>query len=124
MADGGKRVLLAEDDKAISNAMKLKLTTSGFDVDTAYNGQEAIDKVAGGGFDLMLMDLIMPDMNGFAVLEQLRDKGNQIPVMVLSNLGQEEDKAKAKELGAVDYYVKSDISLSDVVSKIQEILQQ
>ena len=69
----------------------------------------------------MLLDLIMPEMDGFAVLEALRQKGNKMPVIVLSNLGQDEDKQKALALGATDYFVKANTPILEIVTKVKSI---
>ena len=75
-------------------------------------------------FDLMLLDLVMPIMDGFGVLEHMKKANNQIPVIVSRNLSQEADLGRAKELGAKDYFIKSDTPINDVISHIKEILGQ
>lgn len=116
-----KRILIAEDEKPIARALELKLSGSGYEAVAAYNGEEAIEKMEEGEFDLVLLDLVMPKMDGFAVLGQMQANNKKIPVIVLSNLGQEEDIKRAKTLGAIDYFVKSNISLTEVVSYIDNL---
>ncbi len=116
----GNRVLLAEDEKAISNVLSIKLKNSGFDVDVANNGKEAIELLSKKIYDVVLLDLIMPEVNGFEVLEHIKNSGNEVPTLVSSNLSQEEDIKKAKELGAVDYFVKSDMTLSEIVESVNK----
>lgn len=70
-------------------------------------------------YDLILLDMIMPKMDGFTVLQKLKENGNKIPVIVTSNLGQDEDVKRAKDLGARDYLVKSDTPLVKIVEYIQ-----
>jgi len=117
-----KRILLVEDDKAIANAMKMKLTASSYEAEIAGNGSAALEAIASSNYNLILLDLIMPDMDGFNFLEKMKEKGINIPVIILSNLGQDEDIKRAKELGAKDYFVKSDTSLSTVIEKISKYL--
>ncbi len=115
------RILLVEDDKFLSTALGDKLTREGFTVIKAANGEEALAKVRLARPDLVLLDLIMPQKTGFEVLADLKLEPNtkNIPVIVLSNLGQEVDIKKAKELGARDYLVKSDVEMKTVVEKIK-----
>ena len=115
------RVLLVEDDKFLSLALTDKLTREGFTVIKAVNGDEALAKIKLERPDLVLLDLIMPQKTGFEVLAdmKLEPSARNIPVIVLSNLGQEVDIKKAKDLGARDYLVKSDVEMKTVVEKIK-----
>jgi len=119
-----KVVLVVEDDAPLRHALELKLKHEGVEVVSASNGQEALDKINGGAnYSLILLDLIMPDVDGFAVLEQLKTKGVQTPVLVLTNLGQNEDKTKVMSLGARGVFIKSDTSISDIVEETKKYLQ-
>ncbi len=114
------QVLIAEDDKFLRNVLQAKLVAEGFGVRIAADGEEAITAIAEATPDILLLDIIMPKKNGFDVLEDLRLKGRQdIPVVILSNLGQDEDVRRGLALGAVDFLVKSDHSLKDVVEKVK-----
>ena len=117
------RILIAEDEGPIANAMALKLKVSGYDVQVASNGKEALKLLEKDKFDLMLLDLIMPQVDGFEVLETLKKKGIKLPIIVTSNLGQEEDKKQAFALGAFEYLVKADTPLYEIVEKIQKKLK-
>jgi DNA-binding response OmpR family regulator len=116
-----KKILLAEDDKFISKAYNAGLEKSGFEILVAYDGVDAINKIKSKKPDLVLLDLIMPIKNGFEVLEELKldDALKHIPVIILSNLGQESDVAKAKDLGSVDYMIKSNFTMAQVIEKIK-----
>lgn len=117
-----KRVLIAEDDKPIAKALELKLKNSGFEVVVVENGEEAMTEVEKNTFDIVLLDLMMPKKDGFSFLEEVKVKGVKTPVIILSNLSQEGDMKRTKELGAVDYFVKSNTPLIDIVANIKKIL--
>src|SRR5210317_829573 len=104
-----KKILIAEDEKPMARALGLKLEHNGFEVTNAYNGQEALDAMAEEKFDLLLLDLMMPKVGGFEVLEEIKKKKIDIKVIVTSNLSQPEDSEKARSLGAIDYFVKSNM---------------
>lgn len=121
MPNNIKKILVAEDEKAISKALILKLEHAGFTASPAYDGESALEMIAKEQFDLVLLDLMMPKLDGFNVLNQMKTKGLTTPVIVTSNLGQEEDIKKAKELGARDYFIKSDTALAEIVEKIKKL---
>lgn len=116
------KILIAEDEKALARALELKLTNAGFLVTVSLDGKDALSRLENEHFDLLLLDLVMPNMDGFAVLSDLSTMKNHPLVVVLSNLGQDEDRAKVKELGAVDYWVKADTTLVDIVARIKKLL--
>ena len=118
------KILLTEDDKFISRAYTDGLTRAGYEVKQAFNGQEALDIVKDFQPDLILLDLIMPVKNGFETLGELKAgiETKDIPVIVLSNLGQDTDIQQSKELGAADYLIKSNYSLNEVMEKIDKYL--
>ena len=118
----GKRILIAEDEKPMARALELKLTNAGFEVKVCGNGQECLDLLGKEKFDLILLDLVMPVKDGFAVLAELKEKGNKIKVVVLTNLSQVDDYKRVKELGALDLFVKSDTPIVEIVNKVKQIL--
>ena len=119
-----KKILIAEDNKYLANAYRVKLEKSGYEVMLAESGDQAVSILSTTRPDLIVLDLVMPGMDGFAILEEISKtpslKG--IPVVVSSNLGQKEDIDKAKSLGALDYFVKSDVEPDDIVTKIKALL--
>ncbi|NQV00824.1 MAG: response regulator [Parcubacteria group bacterium] len=117
-----KKVLIAEDEKPLASALKLKFQKVGVDAVTVFNGKDVFNELEKGKFDLILLDLIMPEMNGFAVLEEIKKKGIKTPVVVISNLGQEEDIKRSMELGAKDYIVKSNTPIIEIVNKVKKML--
>ncbi|MBI4836244.1 MAG: response regulator [Candidatus Abawacabacteria bacterium] len=116
------KILIVDDEKAIVRALSLKLSHVGFTVSTAVNGAEAWEKLQKDSFDLILLDLVMPDQDGFSLLTALKEKANTTKIIVLSNLTQEEDIQKAKDLGATEYFIKSNISLASLIEYIKKIL--
>lgn len=120
-----KKILVVEDDKFLSSAYRLKLTKAGFEVKLASDGNEALNTLVDYTPDLILLDLIMPVKDGFAVLAELHANPlwKTIPVIVASNLGQKEDVDKSKQLGASDFIIKSDLSLESVINKINVLLK-
>ena len=120
-----QKILVVEDDKFLSSALRVKLEKSGFEVKTALDGQEGIEVLAAFTPDIILLDLIMPRKDGFAVLEYLKnsDALKKIPVIIISNLGQKEDIDRGMRMGARDYFIKSEIPLAEVVVKIKTLLK-
>jgi DNA-binding response OmpR family regulator len=119
---GAKKILITEDEKSLANALKLKLTNMGYEVFNAPNGEEAIKIIEKEKIDLMLLDLIMPVMDGFTTLEVMKKKGLKPKVAVLSNLSQDSDEKKVKALGASEFFIKSNVPIADIVAYIQKEL--
>lgn len=117
------RILVVEDTPSISEVMKIKFAASGFEVEVVTDGEQALESLQAGQFDLVLLDLIMPKLDGFGVLAELKKRKDKTPVIVMSNLDREEDKAKAKKLGAKDYFLKVDLSLAQMVERINAVLK-
>lgn len=113
-----KKILLAEDERAISRALELKLSLSGFEVELAINGEEALAKLKEKKFDLLLLDIMMPKVDGFSVMEEMKKRKDKTPIIILSNLSQEEDAKRAEEFGVVDFFIKSNTPLAEIVTKI------
>jgi len=123
MADK-KKVLLVEDDTFLVKALNAKLSTSAFELLKAKTGDEALKIITSDKPDLVLLDIMMPGKNGFEVLDEIKknDETKDIPVIMLTNLGQSSDQEKAEKMGASDYLVKSDTPLGDILEKINKIL--
>lgn len=123
------RILLAEDDKYISAAFFRGLTQAGFEVITAYDGEEALSKIKTSQPDLVMLDILMPKKDGFEVLEELSreetagvisgEVRKSIPIIAFTNMDQDEDIRRARDLGVVEYLVKANFSMSEVIKKIQ-----
>jgi DNA-binding response OmpR family regulator len=119
-----KKVLIIEDDNMISSMYRTKLEQDGYEVVIANNGAEGLDKVRESMPDIILLDVIMPQLDGFTVLKELRENMNiNVPIVMLTNLGTEEDQKKGNDLGASDYLVKANLTPSQVSETIQKNLQ-
>jgi CheY-like chemotaxis protein len=122
--DAPRRVLLAEDDRFLRRAAESRLRQGGFTVLTAVDGEEALRVTRAERPDLVLLDLIMPKLQGFEVLKMLKEDPATapIPVIVLSNLGQDEDLKQAMDLGAIAYFIKAHLSLQELVQRVADTL--
>jgi len=120
-----KTILVIEDDKFLRELISRKLTGEGFDVLEAVDGEEGIKKIKEGKPDLVLLDLILPSIDGFEVLTRVRDdpEVSSIPVIILSNLGQREEVEKGLKLGAVDYLIKAHFTPGEIIEKIKNVLK-
>jgi DNA-binding response OmpR family regulator len=125
MADAPKKIMLVEDDHFLSSLLKARLEKDGFGVLQAFDGQQAIEMLKTERPNLVILDLIMPKTNGFEVLKTitLTPGIEKIPVVIVSNLAQDSDIEKARELGAKEYFVKVKISIDDLIEKIKDLVQ-
>jgi DNA-binding response OmpR family regulator len=120
-----KRIMIIEDDKFLSSLMKVRLEKEGFIVIQAFDGEEAIERLKTEHPNLFVLDLIMPKVTGFEVLQtiSMMPEFEKVPVIILSNLAQDSDIQKAKEFGAKEYFVKVKISIDDIVKKIKAFME-
>ncbi|MDD5342716.1 MAG: response regulator [Patescibacteria group bacterium] len=118
------KVLVVEDEAFLSQALSDKLRKSGYEVETAMDGEMGLEKIRSFKPEVVLLDLLMPKKNGYAVLDEIKkDKTwKNLPIIVLSNFGEKTEIKKAKDLGAKDYYVKANVKLADLVNKIKRYL--
>lgn len=119
-----KKIIVLEDEQVLQKALSIELLGAGFEVLSALDGESGLALIQKEKPDLVLLDITMPKMSGFEVLKRLKegDSTKSIPVIILSNLGQDEDKEKGLALGAKDYYVKSSTDLSSLTEKIEKIV--
>lgn len=117
------KVLVVEDNPGVLNMIKMYLDKHRFVVDTASDGQSAIAKARQTKYDVIVLDLMMPEKNGFEVITSLRCLKNHIPILVVSALGAVEDRIKALNLGADDYLVK-DFSLSELLARLNSLIRR
>ena len=118
-------ILVAEDEEFLIRALSDNLREEGYEVNVARNGEEALTSIKEKKPSLILLDLLMPKKDGFAVLEDLKKNPDWslIPVIVLSNLGADHDIKRALQLGATDYFVKAQHPIAEVVEKVKKILR-
>ncbi|MCR4326493.1 MAG: response regulator [Candidatus Roizmanbacteria bacterium] len=118
-----KKILIVEDESAIQKVLIDTLTKAGYKSILAKNSQEALQKFKEKKPDLILLDIIMPGESGFDVLEKIRVKyDSKVPVIIVSNLREKDDVVMGKNLGVVEYILKSDISLKNLMLKIHQTL--
>lgn len=119
-----KKILLVEDDQALAEVYKTRLELEGFEVQHVPNGEDALSGATKFKPDLILLDAMMPKINGFDVLDILKQTPAtaNIRVIMLTALSQAKDKERAEQLGADDYLVKSQVVISDVVARIKHHL--
>ena len=124
MTNEKQKILIIEDEKPLAHALELKLAHEGFDVKSIGNGETMLSLVQSENFSLIVSDLVMPKVDGFQVLQILRDNNIKIPVIILTNLSQPEDEKRVKDLGATDLFIKSNTPLSKIVEHIKETLNK
>lgn len=100
------RILLAEDERSLSRAIVALLEKNGFSADAVYDGQEALEYLAAGNYDALILDVMMPKLDGFGVLKALRSQGNNIPILMLTARSEVDDKVAGLDGGANDYLTK------------------
>ncbi|MEI6597108.1 MAG: response regulator [bacterium] len=118
----GKKILIVEDEDALASVLLAKFKLEGFEVQVAVNGEEGLEKIKAWQPDLILLDIIMPKMNGYEVMENLQKNDNKIPIIIISNSGQDVELEKIKKLGAIDYIIKTQINPEEVVAKAKNVL--
>ncbi|MEK9196003.1 MAG: response regulator [Patescibacteria group bacterium] len=122
--DSHKKILLVEDDDNLANVYMVRLEAEGFKVARVANGEDALAKAIEYKPDLILLDIMMPKVSGFDVLDILRNtpETSDAKIIMLTALGQDTDKAKAMQMGANDYLIKSQVVVADVVDTIKQHL--
>lgn len=119
-----KKILVAEDEAMISTMYKTRLEADGFEVLLASNGSEALAIAEKEKPDLILLDVIMPQLDGFAVLDKIKGdpKTKKTPILLITNLGTDEDKKKGEAKGAADYIVKANFTPDQISEKVKKYL--
>ncbi|MFA6594530.1 MAG: response regulator [Candidatus Buchananbacteria bacterium] len=119
------KVLLVEDDTMIVDMYKLRLEEEGYEVTVTDRGSQAIELAKGEKPNIILLDIILPEVDGFTVLSSLKSETavKNIPVIIMTNLGQESDQEKGQRLGAEEYFVKAQHTPADVINVIKKYLK-
>ncbi len=123
-ASAAKKILLVEDDEHLANVYLIRLKAEGFDVRREADGEKALSTAVKYAPDLVLLDIMMPKLSGFDILDNLRaaPETTKAKIVILTARGQDSDKDRAKSLGADDYLVKSQVVMDDVVNRIKTYL--
>lgn len=118
-----KKILIIEDEKTLADALSIKLARLGYRIQVAIDGEDGIKLITTEKFDLILLDLIMPKIDGFGVLAALKTNKIVTPVIILTNLSQENDLRRTKEFGAVGFFIKSNTSIATIVEQVVHVLK-
>ena len=120
-----KKILIIEDDKFLRELISRKLKDEEFEIVEAVDGEEGLKKIKEEKPDLILLDLILPNIDGFEVLSRMKEdlKITAIPVIILSNLGQKEEVERGLKLGAADYLIKAHFTPGEIVEKIKNVMK-
>lgn len=118
-----KKVLIIEDDSFLQGLEATKIIKSGYEVTSAQNGEEAMKKIMEPGINIILLDLLLPDFDGFQILKKIKETEatKNIPVIVFSNLSETKDVEKAISLGATKFMIKSNFSLEELIEQIKKL---
>lgn len=118
-----KKILIVDDESGVRQILSSSLKKLNFDVVEVEDGLQAIEKIQQQHPDLVLLDIFMPNLDGFGVLGEVKvNQKNPIPVIVLTNYDEPKDIERCKKLGAIDYMVKSNLTLKEIMTKIMSIL--
>ena len=117
------KILLAEDEIDLNNVITRYLKKNGYSVDSVLDGEEALDYLEYGEYDLVILDIMMPKVNGFEVIKKLRDKGNHTSVLMLTARDSADDKVKGLDLGADDYIVKP-FDFNELMARIRAVVRR
>ncbi len=117
------RILIVEDEEAMRNGLKDNLEFEGYEIETAEDGKIGLSKINNNKYDLIVMDVMMPNLSGFEVCKKMRSAGNKTPVILLTARGEEIDKILGLELGADDYITKP-FSVRELIARIKAILRR
>ena len=126
MADNKIKILLVEDEEMLAIMYEVKFKNEGFDLIKALDGAQGLEMAKSTQPNFILLDIIMPKIDGFSVLKSLKEEEStkDIPVMMLTNLGQDEDIERGRQMGAVGYLVKANITPAEVVEAVKVELQK
>lgn len=119
------KILLAEDEPLLGNLLKQRLEREGLEVNLVRDGEAALAALRANAPDLMLLDIILPKMSGFELMEAVQSDPSapKVPIVIISNLGQDSDLEKGQSLGAVGYFIKAKISMEDLVGQIKGFVE-
>ncbi|MBL7155035.1 MAG: response regulator [Candidatus Portnoybacteria bacterium] len=125
MEKNKKKILIIEDEKFLLEMYQSRFEKEGYRVFTAINGQPGLELAQKEKPDLIILDILMPEMDGYEVIKKLKENSQteKIPILVLSNLGQPEEINQGLKLGADDYIIKTDLTPSELINKVERMLK-
>jgi two-component system, OmpR family, alkaline phosphatase synthesis response regulator PhoP len=123
VANGKRHILVVEDDPSITLGLQMNLEAEGYEVSIAVDGEDGLVRAVAGNVDLVILDVMLPKMNGLEVVKAIRGQGNHVPVVMLSARGAEMDKVMGLELGAEDYITKP-FSLAELLARVKAVLRR
>lgn len=118
------KILIIDDDPFIMDMYVMKFRNEGYTIEVAKDGKEGLKKIEEFNPDVVLLDIVIPQMDGFSVLKEVKKSNNKVKIILLTNLGQKGDVERGMQLGAKDYIIKAHFTPSEVVQKVKEILQK
>ena len=121
-----KKILIVEDDNFVAEVYLAKLTEMGYEAILAQNGEEGLAALKKDKIDMILLDILMPIMNGVEMLEEIkkREEWKNIPVILLTNVGEKESIQKVREMGVKNYLIKSHFTPAEVIEKIESVFKE
>jgi len=118
------KILIIEDEESLVDLLAAKLKKEGYEVEFALDGEKGFQKISSFNPDLILLDIVMPKMDGYEVLEKMSEENKKIPVIIISNSGQPVEIEKTTKLGAIDHLIKTEFSATDVLEKVRKCIHQ
>jgi two-component system, chemotaxis family, response regulator WspR len=121
-----KKILIVEDDNFVAEVYLAKLSEMGYETALAQNGEEGLAELKKGKVDLILLDILMPIMNGIEMLEEVKknEEWKNIPVILLTNIGEKESIQKVREMGVKNYLIKSHFTPAEVIEKVESVFKE
>src|SRR5436190_6316120 len=123
MADKKRTILLVEDEENLHEALKLNLELEGYEITSAFTGSEALQKVQSEYFDLIILDVMLPDVDGITITETIRVQNNQVPILILSAKNTSSDRVLGLKKGADDYLTKP-FNLEELLLRVQKLIEK
>lgn len=120
-----KKILLVEDDPFVSDIYNTKFREEGFEIEVAADGQDCLNKLEDKKPDLLVLDIVLPKIDGWEILKKIKDNENlkDLKVVILSNISQKEDVEKGLNFGAIEYFIKAHYTPTEICEKIKKILK-
>lgn len=116
------RILIAEDDPVLRGVYEKKFSVNGYDIQTAKNGEEVIDLIEQENPDILILDINMPVMDGFEVLEKYPPSERSFPVILLTNFSDKKNQQRGEDLGANDFFIKSDMTIRKLLEMVEKLM--